>query len=974
MRLRGLICAVLCAAVSCEPLSVRLPKRHSVPDYNAYFEPEAPSSLGAITSAVVSSTADNQVDVACGDDLLRVQFWRTDVVRIWLAWGGNFTDDATADIVTGAPSATVKASLVDKGDHFEIGATDGTAKASVTLRAVKSPLSFSMFSATGELLWAESAPLSRNATATFQSLKPDAQADAVPEAFFGGGMQNGRFAHAGAKVRISNDFNWADGGNPNAVPYYVSSRGYGVYRNTWAPGWYDFGTDEVGAVVAAHNETHRFDAFYFGTAPRDWKGLLGLYTYLVGAPFMPPVYALGLGDSDCYHNARHGNNTRVVTAVADEYRAQDIPGSWFLPNDGYGCGFGVGPAKFPKNFTELDATVAALHDRGFETGLWSSTGLPNITREVAGSGTRIAKTDVGWIGAGYKYALDSLKFLTHGIEDNSDGRRFIWTVEGWAATHRYAVMWTGDDSGSFEYLRWQIPTFAGCGFSAQAHVSGDIDGIFGGSAETYVRDLQMKSLMTTLMVMSGWAGNPDKQPWTWGEPYTSINRMYLKLKASFTPYHYSLSRAAFDTGVPPVRAMALEFPHDNSLLLNGTGAGMQFMVGGDLLVAPVYRPLGAGGDARDGIYLPANPGGWVDYWDGTAYGAKDDSQSTTLNGYSSPLEKLPLFVRAGAILPMWPSGLPLKAGTKTTPAPATLTLDVFPAGDSYFELYEDDGVTRQALDAAQAAFLRTNISCHAAGADAMAKGGRVSLRVGAAQGKGFGGAVSERAYDVRVHRRGSPPLYVTLVEANVTLPALNSLDAVRFAGKYGDGGWFYSKATLGGVLHVAVPKQPTNKAFTLELSDGPAFPHISMLKCDAALVTRQTWDYVNSDTPGNLGGRISLRGSSPLACVTVGLAKDPDSGTPAVQLQPCATTRTQEQVWLHDAAKKWLQLRGDTSGRCIDLDLSDHNLEMYGCNKAVITHQQFTYDKKSGAFTTPYDGTCMTTVDPTVANVEITVE
>ena len=47
--------------------------------------------------------------------------------------------------------------------------------------------------------------------------------------------------------------------------------------------------------------------------------------------------------------------------------------------------------------------------------------------------------------------------------------------------------------------------------SAQAHVSGDVDGIFGGSAETYVRDLQFKSLMTTAMVMSGWASNPDKQ-------------------------------------------------------------------------------------------------------------------------------------------------------------------------------------------------------------------------------------------------------------------------------------------------------------------------------------------------------------------------------------------------------------------------------------------------------------------------------
>ena len=47
------------------------------------------------------------------------------------------------------------------------------------------------------------------------------------------------------------------------------------------------------------------------------------------------------------------------------------------------------------------------------------------------------------------------------------GRRFVWTVEGWAGTHRNAVMWAGDDSGSYEYIRWQLPTFVGCGFSAQ---------------------------------------------------------------------------------------------------------------------------------------------------------------------------------------------------------------------------------------------------------------------------------------------------------------------------------------------------------------------------------------------------------------------------------------------------------------------------------------------------------------------------
>ena len=109
---------------------------------------------------------------------------------------------------------------------------------------------------------------------------------------------------------------WDDGGHPNPVPYYASSAGYAALRNTWAPGGYTFSSP----VLAVHNESNRFDVFLMaaGPAPTDgaMKKLLGLYTQLTGPPFMPPIYALFLGDSDCYHNDRHGNSTQVAVAVA----------------------------------------------------------------------------------------------------------------------------------------------------------------------------------------------------------------------------------------------------------------------------------------------------------------------------------------------------------------------------------------------------------------------------------------------------------------------------------------------------------------------------------------------------------------------------------------------------------------------------------------------------------------------------------
>ena len=282
---------------------------------------------------------------------------------------------------------------------------------------------------------------------------------------------------------------------------------------------------------------------------------------------MIPIYALELGDADCYN--REGTTADVIN-IADEYRARDLPGGWVLPNDGYGCGY-----------TDLPYVVEQLHQRGFYTGLWTESGLDKVAWEVGTAGTRIIKTDVAWVGHGYKFALDGVKQAASGIEENSDARRFIWTVSGWAGTQRYAVMWTGDQAGTWENIRFHIPTLVGSGLSGQAHVSGDVDGIFGGSAETYVRDLQWKAFTSVWMTMSGWAAY-DKQPWRRGEPFTSHNRKYLKLKMRLAPYLYTYSRQAHETGVPVIRAMVLEYPDDSACW--GTATQYQFMSGEWFLV------------------------------------------------------------------------------------------------------------------------------------------------------------------------------------------------------------------------------------------------------------------------------------------------------------------------------------------------------------------------------------------------------
>ena len=151
-------------------------------------------------------------------------------------------------------------------------------------------------------------------------------------------MQNGYFSHRDTSVNIRlNTRGWGDGTTPNPAPFYMSTAGYGVFRNTMAPGKYDF----LSPLSLSHDES-RFDAYYF-YGP-SLKKILDGYTLVTGRPFFPPRWGLECGDADCYNKT--GKTPDVITKVADVYREHDMPGGWILPNDGYGCGY-----------QELDATI-----------------------------------------------------------------------------------------------------------------------------------------------------------------------------------------------------------------------------------------------------------------------------------------------------------------------------------------------------------------------------------------------------------------------------------------------------------------------------------------------------------------------------------------------------------------------------------------------------------------------------------------
>ncbi|MEV5612906.1 NPCBM/NEW2 domain-containing protein [Streptomyces sp. NPDC052225] len=695
----------------------------------------------------------------------RVSFVSGESFRIEVAPDGKFTDPAGDAIVLpqGAPPAT---RWKEKSDRYELSSDQ------VTLRAYKSPLRFALFRNDGTRLWSESAPLSWSADSTTQSLGRGAD-----EQFYGVGMQNGRgnTSLRGQTVEAEVDYNWNDGGHPNSVPFYLSSAGYGVFRNTFAPNTYTFGEP-----VTAAAEERRFDAYYFaGSGTDSAKDVIGQYTKLTGKPFLPPVYGLEIGDADCYlHNANRGErHTLDAVKISDQYVEHDMPLGWMLVNDGYGCGY--------ENLAE---TAKGLQANKTQLGLWTEDGIDKIADQVK-AGQRVAKLDVAWVGAGYKFALDGCKAAYQGIEDNSDARGFTWAPESWAGAQRCGVQWSGDQSGSWEYIRWQIPTYAGATMSGLAYTTGDVDGIFGGSPKTYVRDLQWKSLLPVTMTMDGWAAS-DKQPFRQGEPYTTINRKYQKLHESLLPYLYSYAYEATKTGVGAVRPLALEYPDDPKAATDA--AKYEFLTGEDFLVAPVYKDTAV----RDGIYLPK--GTWTDYWTGRVY-----QGPTTVDGYSAPLDTLPLFVKGGAAVPMWP-GIRSYADRN---ADSPLAWDVYPQGSSSFRLYEDDGVTRAHRDGAYAT-QRADVTAPRSGP------GDVRVRIGASEGT-YRGKQSARPYAFTVHT-GDAPSQVEL--DGKKLARLDSRSAYDRAGS----GWFYDRDERGGVVLVKTGKLSTGRAFTLDLRDTAA--------------------------------------------------------------------------------------------------------------------------------------------------------
>ncbi len=290
-------------------------------------------------------------------------------------------------------------------------------------------------------------------------------------------------------------------------------------------------------------------------------------------------------------------------------------------------------------------------------------------------------------------------------------RPFVMTRASFAGGHRYAATWTGDNSSTWDHLRQTTPQLLNLGLSGFAMAGADVGGFAGSpQPELLTRWLEVAAFHPIDRNHSS-LGTSPQEPWENGTAEDlSIRRRYIEERYRLLPYLYTTAEEMSRTGLPIMRPLFLEFPHGEAdggpLDLN---SGNAFMVGPDLLVAQSPYP-----DELDDYQVALPPSTWYNYWTGSRIDPVSGRKGIDNAAIAQPevsihrtLETLPVFVRAGSIVPEQP----LVQSTEEKPQ-GPLTLRVYPptalGASCEGSLYLDDGVS---YDFRKGSYLREMFTC-----------------------------------------------------------------------------------------------------------------------------------------------------------------------------------------------------------------------------------------------------------------------
>jgi alpha-glucosidase len=322
----------------------------------------------------------------------------------------------------------------------------------------------------------------------------------------------------------------------------------------------------------------------------------------------------------------------------------------------------------------------ALTDAGV-AGIWNDMNEPAIDdRPFGDPGNKIwfpldapqgtAAESTTHAEAHNLYGLHMAQAAFEALEQQRPQQRsFVLTRSGFAGVQRWSSVWMGDNHSLWDHLEMSLPMLCNMGLSGVPFVGCDIGGFAGNAtAELFARWMQVGMLYPLMRAHSA-LSTARHEPWSFGDRVEKICRDYIQLRYRLLPYLYSLFWEAATTGAPILRPLVYHYPQDPQTYAMTD----QVLLGEHLMAAPICRP----GVVCRSVYLPE--GVWYDWWSQERY------EGGTHILAQAPLEQMPLYVKAGAVIPMQP----VMQYVDEHPI-ETLTLKVAP-GNGQFTLYEDDG-------------------------------------------------------------------------------------------------------------------------------------------------------------------------------------------------------------------------------------------------------------------------------------------
>ena len=264
-------------------------------------------------------------------------------------------------------------------------------------------------------------------------------------------------------------------------------------------------------------------------------------------------------------------------------------------------------------------------------------------------------------------------------------RPFVMTRASYAGGQRYAATWTGDNSSTWDHFRLCIEQLTNLGLSGFSYSGCDVGGFVGGASPELLTRWYQIAAFTPVFRNHSAHDAPRMEPWVDGPEHLAIRRRFIEERYRLMPYLYALAEQNSRTGDPIMRPVFYDYP---DALMSECDRALTFTLGRSLLISAPPKPESP---QPFSICLPA--GGWYDYWSGLPVQGSKLTQTPKL-------DELPIFVRAGTILPRQA----LVQSTMETPKGA-LELDIYPGEDCRGELYFDDGISVNGPS------LRQNLQC-----------------------------------------------------------------------------------------------------------------------------------------------------------------------------------------------------------------------------------------------------------------------